>query len=103
MTALAAPHVLITLRQGMAQSWVLLTWSLHLCSAQRTCAQDFSMGEQSSDPHLKYGSGVHWTGVMLLCWACAGYRFCVAKQDFGLQRAKVHHFPLGPAADPGDH
>lgn len=55
----------------------------------------FLMGEQSSDPRLKYGSGVHWTGVMLLCWACAGYRFCVTKQDFGLQRAKGPPLPFG--------
>lgn len=58
------------------------------------------MGEKSSDPNLKYGSGIHWIGAMLLCWACLGYRFCVAKQDFGLQIAKSPPCPFGSSCWP---
>lgn len=55
----------------------------------------FIMREQSSDPHLKEGSGIHWTLAMMLCWAYAGYKFCVARHGFGLQIPKSPTPPFG--------
>lgn len=46
------------------------------------------MGEQRSDPHLRCVLGAQWTLLMPQCWACAGCRFCVARQGFGLQIPK---------------
>ena len=85
--------------------WLLMSWS-HIGRGWRSPGLDLSCpcisaqhrglapgysitgGEWSSDPHLKYISGVYWTLAVLPCLSCAGYRYCVARQGFGLQIPK---------------
>lgn len=73
----------------MAQPWALFVLSLHLCSAQRTCAHILLNGSWIElRPTLKVDQAYTAQVLMLLCWACAGYTLCVAKQGLGLQIAK---------------
>lgn len=80
--------------RGWCSPWLYSPWPCISAQHWGLAPKPFIKGEQSSDRRLKYVWGTHRALAMLLCWACAGYKLCVARQGFGLQIHKKSHTSL---------